>query len=297
MSAASLRSRFLDYLQIERGLSRNTVAAYGRDLVDLEAYLRDAQGVSLAEATPEMLTSYLASLQVRGLSHSTIARRTSSIHSFYGFLRLEGELVSDPANEIHVHSGPRRLPRALSLQDVERLMAVPAGSDPTSLRDKSMLELMYAAGLRVSELVGLNLNDVDMEDGFVDCRGKGGRERFVPVGAYALQALEAYLQHGRPTMRPRPDTVALFISRRGKRLTRQAFWKILKQAAERAGVTQDVSPHTLRHSFATHLLENGADLRSVQEMLGHADISTTQIYTHVGKGYLDDVYRRSHPRA
>ncbi|MDI3299447.1 MAG: site-specific tyrosine recombinase XerD [Bacillota bacterium] len=287
---------FLAYLGVERALSRHTVAAYRRDLEDFAAYLR-VRGEQLESAGSEAIAAYLVVLTGRKLAPSTIARRVAALRAFYRFLLKEGARRENPALEVGRPALPYRLPRVLSVEEVDRLLAAPPAGTARGCRDRAMLELMYASGLRVSELVQLNLGDLDLEEQVVRCWGKGARERIVPVGSRALAALEAYLGWARPRLVRERRQEALFVNARGGRLTRQGFWKLLRGYARRAGIRQRITPHTLRHSFATHLLENGADLRSVQEMLGHADIATTQIYTHLTKGFIDDVYRRSHPRA
>ncbi|KPC99385.1 Tyrosine recombinase XerD [Geobacillus sp. BCO2] len=223
----------------------------------------------------------------------------ASIRSFHQFLLREKIAAQDPTVHIETPQFERTLPKVLSVEEVEALLAAPQVSTPFGLRDKAMLELLYATGMRVSELVQLNLSDVHLTMGFVRCYGKGRKERIVPIGRMAIEALAHYLEHGRPQLvNPRRRaTEALFLNHYGQRLTRQGFWKILKRLAKEAGIEKELTPHTLRHSFATHLLENGADLRAVQELLGHADISTTQMYTHVTKTRLKDVYKQYHPRA
>ncbi|MBX5463934.1 MAG: site-specific tyrosine recombinase XerD [Clostridia bacterium] len=287
---------FLAYLGVERALSRHTVAAYRRDLADFAAFLR-LRGEPMESAGAETLAAYLVVLSGRKLAPSTIARRVAALRAFYRFLTREGVRRENPALEVGRPALPHRLPRVLSVEEVDRLLAAPPAGSPRGCRDRAMLELMYASGLRVSELVQLDLSDLDLEDQVVRCWGKGARERIVPVGRRALEALGEYLSWARPRLVRERHQEALFVNARGGRLTRQGFWKLLRGYARRAGIRQRITPHTLRHSFATHLLENGADLRSVQEMLGHADIATTQIYTHLTKGFVDDVYRRSHPRA
>ncbi|MDI3317419.1 MAG: site-specific tyrosine recombinase XerD [Bacillota bacterium] len=287
---------FLAYLGVERALSRHTVAAYRRDLEDFAAYLR-LRGGRPESADSEAIAAYLVVLTGRKLAPTTIARRVAALRAFYRFLQREGVRRDNPAREVGRPALPRRLPHVLTVEEVDRLLETPPAATPRGCRDRAMLELMYASGLRVSELVQLNLNDLDLEEEVVRCWGKGARERIVPVGSRALAALRLYLEWARPRLAGGRRQEALFVNARGGRLTRQGFWKLLRAYARRAGIRQAITPHTLRHSFATHLLENGADLRSVQELLGHADIATTQIYTHLTKGFIDEVYRRSHPRA
>lgn len=293
---SNLIQSFIDYLDVERGLAENTLESYSRDLRHYSEFLaRDKR--PLEKASQATIMAYLMSLQKDGRSASTIARRLAALKSFYQYLLRESRIDHDPTENLESPKQRKRLPQVLSVSEVERLLAQPDGRSPTGLRDRAMLELLYATGIRVSELVSLNVPDVNLDVGFVRCRGKGSRERVVPVGSVAIRALRDYLERGWPHLNRKSEENALFVNQHGRRLTRQGFWKILKKYARQAGITKEITPHTLRHSFATHLLENGADLRAVQEMLGHADISTTQIYTHVTKHRLKDVYARTHPRA
>ena len=286
--------RYLDSLALERGLSPHTVQSYGRDLrrlgSDLE--MRDAD---LLTATQQQLSRHLQDLRRNGLSPRSVNRALVSIRGFYSHLVELGERSDNPAVNLAPARLWRRLPKVLSEAEIETLLAAPDPGKPLGLRDKAMLELLYATGLRVSELVGLGLPQLRLEVGFLVAFGKGGRERVVPVGESAERWLGEYLDHGRPSLvRGRHETV--FVNRLGAPLTRQGFWKIIKGYGSQAGIPA-LSPHTLRHSFATHLLENGADLRAVQMMLGHSDISTTQIYTHIHERRLRDLYDRYHPRS
>lgn len=285
---------FLDYLRAERGLADNTIAGYRRDLEQLAAYLQ-AQGQELETATSASLVGYVHALARRGLLPSSIARAEAALRAFYRFLQGEGVRSDNPARDLLRPRRPLRLPRALGQEEMEQLLDQVPTTDPAQIRDRAMLELMYACGLRVSELVGLNVGDLHLTERYVRCLGKGNRERIIPVGERAAQALILYLKEGRPRLLFRRRETALFLNRRGRRLTRQGFWQILKKYTGAARLPREVSPHTLRHSFATHLLENGADLRTVQELLGHADISTTQIYTQVTPKHLLEVYQRCHP--
>lgn len=287
---------FLYHLAMERGLSPHTVAAYRRDLNDFASFCSKS-GVPVPQAGRDHVTAYLRSLQGRRLKATTIARRLAAIRTFYRYLALQNASRTDPTAECAPPRRTSRLPRVLSVQEVDRLLARPRPVDPAGQRDLAMLELLYATGVRVSELVLLDRENVDLEQGMVRLFGKGAKERIVPVGSRAVAALTRYLARGRPHLAGNKATNALFLNRSGRRLTRQGFWKILKKYAREAGIEREISPHVLRHSFATHLLENGADLRSVQEMLGHSDISTTQIYTHLTDTHLEGVYRASHPRA
>ncbi|HXF81946.1 MAG TPA: site-specific tyrosine recombinase XerD [bacterium] len=279
----------------EGGLAPRTVEAYRRDLADFERFLR-VRGVRRpAEVTRAVVTLYLLTLRRRGRAPATVKRRVAAIRALFRHLVREQVVAIDPTVDLQAPRLPRRLPRVLTVQEVEALLAAPDPSTPEGLRDRAMLELLYASGLRVSELIGLDLGDVDLAAELVRCVGKGGKERVVPLGSRAIAALLDYQRRGRPVLVGRSGRQALFVSRRG-RLTRQGCWKLLRAHARRAGITTPLTPHVLRHSFATHLLEGGADLRAVQEMLGHASVSTTQIYTHVARDRLRAVYAQAHPR-
>ncbi|AKM19543.1 site-specific tyrosine recombinase XerD [Geobacillus stearothermophilus] len=293
-------SDFLHYLTVERNLAHNTIISYERDLKKYAHYLRQVEQLGAwGEVERLHILHFLKFLSEQGQSARTIARHLASIRSFHQFLLREKIVSQDPTVHIETPQFERTLPKVLSVEEVEALLSAPQTNTPFGLRDKAMLELLYATGMRVSELVQLNLADVHLTMGFVRCYGKGRKERIVPIGRMAIEALVRYLEHGRPQLvNPRKRaTEALFLNHYGQRLTRQGFWKILKRLAKEAGIEKELTPHTLRHSFATHLLENGADLRAVQELLGHADISTTQMYTHVTKTRLKDVYKQYHPRA
>lgn len=293
---SKLIQSFIDYLDVERGLAENTLESYSRDLRHYSDFLaRD--DCSIERASQDTIAAYLVSLKKDGRAASTIARRLAALKAFYQYLVRESRIERDPTENLESPKQRKRLPKVLTVDEVERLLSQPDGRTPAGLRDRAMLELLYATGIRVSELVALNVPDINLDAGFVRCRGKGSKERVVPVGSVAVRALKNYLEQGWPRLSRDPSEGALFVNQHGRRLTRQGFWKILKKYARMAGITKEITPHTLRHSFATHLLENGADLRAVQEMLGHADISTTQIYTHVTKHRLRDVYARAHPRA
>jgi len=286
----------LAYAAAEKGLAHQSIEAYARDLGD---FARFAVGRGLREteqATHATITVYLLALRGRGLAPTTVKRRIAAIRGLFRFLLHEGRIGDDPTLDLATPRLPRRLPRVLSLDDVERLLAIPNLKRPEGSRDRAMLEIMYASGLRISEVVGLDLGDVNLKAEIVRVIGKGGKERVVPMGSYAVQAVRAYVRDARSHMLKRRPTQALFLNRSGMRLTRQGCWKLLRQYARRARITKPISPHVLRHSFATHLLERGADLRAVQEMLGHASVVTTQVYTHVARERLKEVYRRTHPR-
>jgi len=293
---AGLIEEFISYLGAERGLAVNTLESYGRDLRQYQQYVR-SDGGSIVEATTGVIMGYLHRLQMEGKATATIARRLAALKAFYQFLVNENRLERDPTANLESPKLEKKLPKVLSVGEVEQLLRQPDPSTPAGLRDQAMLELLYATGIRVSELVALNIGDVNLDMGYVRCVGKGAKERIVPVGQVAVARLREYLRLGWPRLCRSRAEQALFLNHHGRRLTRQGFWKIVKKYARQAGIDEDITPHTLRHSFATHLLENGADLRSVQEMLGHADISTTQIYTQITRGRLKEVYARTHPRA
>ncbi|MBI2238292.1 MAG: site-specific tyrosine recombinase XerD [Actinobacteria bacterium] len=295
--------RFLDHLTVERGLSSNTVSAYGRDLARYGAFLA-ARGIRDGRKVDDLsVAAFVARLSSstygdgKPYRASSVVRTLSSVRSFHRFLMREGEAERDPAAGVVRPKLPRALPRPLSVEEVGKLLAAPEEGPPAGLRDRAMLETLYGAGLRVSELVGLDVDDVDLEEGGVRVLGKGGKERDVPLGRYAREAVSAYLTRARPALASSRSRSALFLNRRGGRLTRQGCSKIVAAQVKRAGIAKRVTPHTLRHSFATHLLEGGADVRVVQELLGHASVATTQIYTLVTKEHLREVYYTAHPRA
>lgn len=288
---------YLAYLSVERGLAQNTLDAYGRDLRAYARFLQQHSVNSFCNTEKEAVRAYLEQLHNLGRASSTISRNLAAIKSFYHFLVEEDVLEDDPTVHLDSPKVTKRLPRVLNLSEVEALLNQPSLEDAHSIRDKAMLEVIYATGIRVSELVSLNLLDINLEAGYLRCLGKGSKERIVPLGSVAIKYLDLYLQMARTEIVKRGGETALFVNHHGRRLTRQGFWKIIKRYAKEANIDENITPHTLRHSFATHLLENGADLRSVQEMLGHADISTTQIYTHITRNRLQEVYRKSHPRA
>jgi integrase/recombinase XerD len=290
---------FTHYLIVEKGLASNTIVSYERDLKSYMKYLQNVETLkSFNEVQRPHIVHFLAHLKEQGKSSRTLARHVASIRSFHQFLLREKAADHDPSVHIETPQLEKTLPKVLSLEEVETLLESPDTSTHYGIRDKAMLELLYATGIRVSELIGLKLGDVHLSMGFVRCIGKGNKERIIPIGRTAIEAIEQYIDKGRPLFVSKKNhDDALFLNHHGKGLTRQGFWKILKGLTRDAGIQKELTPHTLRHSFATHLLENGADLRAVQEMLGHADISTTQIYTHVTKTRLKDVYKQFHPRA
>ncbi|MCX7780243.1 MAG: site-specific tyrosine recombinase XerD [Negativicutes bacterium] len=290
-------NEFINYLAVERGLAQNTLESYGRDLRQFQSYLSGSQIDIVKDSNRNTILAYLNSLQSKGRAVSTISRNLAAIKSFYQYLVRERYLEKDPAANLESPKLEKKLPKILTIAEVEELLKQPNTYIPTGLRDKAMLELLYATGIRVSELISLNISDVNLDMGYIKCYGKGAKERIVPLGSIAAKCVQEYTNKGRPKLVRTYDEAALFVNHHGNRLTRQGFWKIIKRYAREANIMKEITPHTLRHSFATHLLENGADLRSVQEMLGHADISTTQIYTHVTKNRLKEVYEKAHPRA
>jgi len=288
---------FLDHLAAERGLSAHTVSAYGRDLRVFERHL-EASGRTLPEAQREDVTSFLAQESKAGRSWATISRRLAALRTFYKFLESEGPLEESPARDVPMPRKGERLPKTLRENEVSALLEKGPGSGNLAVRDRAILELFYATGLRASELAGLRVSDVNFELGFVRARGKGFKERIVPMGAKASESLKAYLSRVRERQGGRLDAEGpLFRSRTGGRLGREAIFRRVRKAASRAGLIKRVSPHTLRHSFASHLVAGGADLRSVQEMLGHSSVATTQVYTHVENRWLKSLHGKFHPRA
>ena len=290
---------YLHFLRVERQLAANTLTSYERDLKNYLQYLREVEQLdSLRKVERVHILNHLRHLKDTTKTSRTVARHISSIRSFHQFLIRERVVDQDPTVHLEMPQMEKKLPSILSIEEVDALIQAPVTSKASGIRDQAMLELLYASGMRVSECINLNVEDVHLTMGFVRCIGKGGKERIIPLGNAALKACRTYLENARNELvKTDAKTDALFINQRGKRLTRQGFWKLLKQHAQKAGIQKELTPHTLRHSFATHLIENGADLRAVQEMLGHADISTTQIYTHVSKTRLKDVYSQFHPRA
>ena len=289
---------FIHFLVVEKGLASNTVVSYERDLKSYLLYVNKVEEISSLDAVSRpTIIQFLKFLTENGKSSKTIARHIASIRSFHQFLLREKVTTQDPTVHIDRPKQEQKLPQVMSLEEVQALLDSPDTSKVFGKRDKAMLELLYATGMRVSELISLNLSDVHLTMGFVRCVGKGNKERIIPLGSMAQNAITTYIEESRTQLLKKKTTDALFVNLYGNRLTRQGFWKILKKLTKEAGIEKELTPHTLRHSFATHLLENGADLRAVQEMLGHADISTTQIYTHVTKTRMKDVYSMFHPRA
>jgi integrase/recombinase XerD len=292
---------FLSYLELERGLSRNTLNAYRTDLLQYGGFLGEHE-VDALEARPADIGDFLADLATGNgrpaCSAATVHRKTACLRSFYKHLRRDELIGDDPTAALSAPRRAKKLPQVLNYAEVQKLLAAPRGSEPTTLRDRALLEVMYACGLRASETIGLEMTDVDLHEGLLRARGKGSKERIVPLGRKAIAAISAYLRGGRPKLVPAERHEArLFVNFRGGPLSRQGLYKIVQRHAREAGLAGQMSPHTLRHSFATHLLAGGCDLRAVQEMLGHADIATTQMYTHLSGERLKEVYFEAHPRA
>jgi len=291
---------FLAHLELERGMARNTLQSYRSDLQQFGLFLgerdRTAEEATAADVS-DFLTGLAAGNGRPAATSATIQRKTASLRSFYRHLRREGVRDSDPTAKLSAPRRSRKLPRVLGLAEVQRLLEQPKGTDPIALRDRALLELMYACGLRASETIDLDVAHVDLVDCVVRARGKGSKERIVPVGRTAARAVADYLRRGRPQLIGSRTQSRLFVNFRGGQLTRQGLYKVIGRHAESAGLADKMSPHTLRHTFATHLLAGGCDLRSVQEMLGHADVSTTQLYTHLSNQHIKDAYFKAHPRA
>ncbi len=297
MEIAATISSFLTYVRVEKGLSSNTVSAYRRDLVKFDEFARKRK-LSLEAVGRDDLVDFLAGLYRQKLESKTVARHLVTMRNFFRFAQIQDLIPEDPSVNLESPKIRRSLPGYLRLEEVERVLSQPDAKTPLGLRDRAMLEVLYSTGLRVSELIGLRVTDLDAKVGCVRCIGKGDKERIVPVGKKALAIVEKYLRDARPKLLGRvTSNPALFVNRRGAPLSRVGVWKILSAYGRRAGMRVALTPHMLRHSFATHLLERGADLRSVQLMLGHADISTTQIYTHVVEERLKQIYKAHHPRA
>ena len=292
---------FLSYLRVERGLAQNTILAYGHDLRKFAAFLRKRHRERLEDATREDVVDFLSSLYKEKMDSRSVARYLVSLRGFYKFALLENMVVTDPTENLESPKIRSSLPTYLRTEEINKLLEAPNLATPIGLRDRAMLEVLYSTGLRVSELLNLRIADIDMRMGCVRCIGKGDKERLVPIGRKAIEAVERYLAEGRPKFArlasPPPHNQVVFLTQAGRRLSRVTIWKILHDYGVRLGLRGRLTPHKLRHSFATHLLEGGADLRSVQLMLGHADISTTQIYTHVVEERLKQIYKAHHPRA
>jgi len=287
---------FLEYLRVEKGLAANSVSSYQRDLVDFLDFLqRQKRGIRAVRR--DTIRQYLRSLYERKLAPRSVARHLVTLRNYFRFLTHEGQLDEDPTSEVEAPRVGMSLPKYLAAAEVDTLLAQPDVSTPRGSRDKAMLEILYATGTRVSELLGLRWEDFDVNLGILRCRGKGSKERLIPVGRSALRTLETYMREARPLLAKGKSNPFLFLNYRGGKLSRVAFWMLIRDYGRKAQIATPLTPHVLRHSFATHLLERGADLRSIQLMLGHSDISTTQIYTHVVKERLKQVYQEHHPRA
>lgn len=288
---------YLHFLTVERGLSANTVTSYRNDLDQFVKYLKKQNFDKFSEVTRQDITAYLQEETARKKANSSIVRSVTSLRRFFSYLIHEKKITTDPMNLIDTPKQEKHLPEVLSRHEVEQLLETPNVGEPLGLRDRAILELMYATGLRVSEVINLKLADLHLPVGLLKTIGKGQKERIVPIGDTAACWIDEYLEHGRAKLLKEKRSDFLFLNFHGNQLTRQGIWKNLKIQVQKAGITKNITPHTLRHSFATHILENGADLRIVQELLGHADISNTQIYTHLSKRRLSEIYDKTHPRA
>ena len=291
-----LLDRYLDFLMVEKGLAAQTIEAYSRDLARYISFLDKSGRATVSETDTPLILKYLISMREDGLNARSRARHLVSIRGFYRFLAQEELLSSDPTRLIDLPKSGLKLPDVLTIEEVKRLLDAPDPKKPSGCRDAAMLELLYAAGLRVSELITLKLQDVNLTAGYVRVFGKGAKERVVPIGQYAQEKIRRYTNGARRALLKDRISATLFVARAGKPLSRQGFWKLIKRYGLRAGLRKVITPHTLRHSFASHLVEGGADLRAVQTMLGHADIATTQIYTHVARDHLKYLHRKFHPR-
>ena len=295
-SCDALLDRYIDFLMVEKGLAAQTIEAYSRDLVRFISFLDKSGRATTSEADTPLILKYLISMREDGLNARSRARHLVSIRGFYRFLAQEEILSSDPSRLIDLPKSGLKLPDVLTIDEVKRLLDAPDPKKPSGCRDAAMLELLYAAGLRVSELITLKLQDVNLTAGYVRVFGKGAKERVVPIGQFAQEKIRRYTNRARQALLKDRISATLFVARAGKPLSRQGFWKLIKRYGLRAGLRKVITPHTLRHSFASHLLEGGADLRAVQTMLGHADIATTQIYTHVARDHLKYLHQKFHPR-
>ena len=292
----ALVQRFVNFLERDKRLSMNTLQSYRRDIEQFFNYLREINLQNISNSNKTTVIAYLLYLQKKGRATSTISRNLASIRSFYQYIAKNKLIDHDPTAELESPKVEKKLPQILSPEEVELLLDQPQCVDLKGYRDKAMLELLYATGIRVSELIQLDIQDLNMDLAYIKCN-KGTRERMIPIGSMAIGALKEYLNKSRPLLIQNNDEKALFVNINGGRLTRQGFWKIIKQYKNQAQISKDITPHTLRHSFAAHLLENGADLRSIQEMLGHSDISSTQIYAQIAKNRIKEVYKKTQPRA
>lgn len=291
-----LVQKFINFLEKDKRLSMNTLQSYKRDIEQFMLYLQDVKLHNISNTNKTTIIAYLLHLQKKGRATSTISRNLASIRSFYQYISKNKIIDQDPTVELESPKVEKKLPQILSTKEVELLLEQPKCDDLKGYRDKAMLELLYATGIRVSELINLDVADLNMELSYIRCN-KGMRERMIPIGSIAISALQEYIKKARGMLIIRNDEKALFVNVNGGRLTRQGFWKIIKQYKNQAKINKEITPHTLRHSFAAHLLENGADLRSIQEMLGHSDISSTQIYAQIAKNKIKEIYKKTHPRA
>ena len=286
---------FLEFLQNEKKLSDNTLQSYKRDIIQYQNYIEENQ-INYTKVSKEDIKTYLNYLKKVGKKSSTISRNLASIRSFYQFLIRNRKIKNDPTEDVQSPKVEKRIPSVLTAQEVELLLEQPKDVDLKGTRDKAMLEFAYATGMRVTEIINLNIENVNIEEGYVICR-TGAKQRNIPLGSLSLSALKEYIEDARPILIKNEREKALFVNVNGKRLTRQGFWKIVKYYKEQAHITKDITPHVLRHSFATHLLQNGADLKAIQTMLGHSDISSTQVYMQFQESGLKDIYQKAHPRA
>lgn len=296
MKTSLLIDEYMNHLIVEKGVTRNTIEAYGRDLAAFASFLNERGIEDLRTVTSDHIVSFLGKHRERGLSPSSVNRMLAALRGFYKYLVGERKVNANPVVNIQVAKVWIRLPGVLSREEMTRLISAPGTASPGAVRDTAMLELLYASGIRVSELISLKTNDINWQGGYLVARGKGRKERIVPVGQAALASLRTYVDHVRHLFLKSLNTPVLFLNRRGSGFTRQGLWKTVRKHALKSGLTKKIHPHTFRHSFATHLLEGGADLRSVQVMLGHADIATTEIYTHVSRERLKEIHRKYHPR-
>ena len=294
----ALIESFLNYLIVECGLSDNTIKGYKGDLRNFSNYLQDEGIKQFQDLRAKMIVSFIEKEKQRGLSENSISRSLVTIKMLYKYMIMEGKISANPMSSVNTLKLQKHLPEVLHYKTVEKILRAPDCNDKLGIRDKAILELMYATGARVSEVASIKVSWINFDYGYIRCQGKGSKQRIVPMGAEASKSIRRYLQEVRPLLvKMEADEPLLFLSRTGKKLRRENIWSIVKKYAIKAGIRSNISPHTLRHSFATHLLEGGADLRSVQEMLGHSNISTTQIYTHIDRKYLKSIHQKFHPRA
>lgn len=291
----ALMSEFVDYLENDKKVAPNTLQSYARDIRQFSDYI-DARDIELASVKGSDIEGYITYMQLGGKAASSVSRSLASVRALYGYLHLKGKVAQDPTYKLKTPKAEKKLPGILTTSEVNTLLKCPDLTTPKGVRDKAMLELLYATGIKVSELISLNKGDLDLDFGYIKCISENG-VRIVPLGKTAIRALREYITGARHTMVAVPDETALFVNISGTRMTRQGFWKLIKSYAGEAGINKDITPHTLRHSFAAHLLENGADLASIQEMLGHKDIVSTQVYTKLMKNHIREVYNKAHPRA